>query len=375
MSLAKDESGSEPIPAPRELELRGIRGDQSQVWRAVFDGDILSLVSPEDRTVLMLPREDAVRHMRFRWDVFRGATVAFEVLQGLKAHTFRCTPAQRDQFLAWLPQKSAAERAREVRLHAAVLILFGMFQLFFHAQLYPVWGAVLQALALVAMLRPARGMHGLLGLGMLLAGLAMLFSPQVLVLADGAGSLTRLLGTVSGSVLLLWGVQQFSLLGVHYQLRPPEHPEAVDAPLRSRLVFRVALCAIASAIACVAYAVGLYFVARQSAAPLDDVLIFALLSLLSALAAAVLLIRRRPPYLEARITGQMLIIVAVLYVSGVAAGLASGQSLALTRDILATGILRFDRPYVWAPLILLLILFQRWFLARVENEVEEGRNG
>lgn len=375
MTIADDDTGGDPKAGVSEIGLRPVRGDRTAEWKARFDGHVLSLVGPDGQVALMLPRDEASRHIRFRWDVFRGRVVEFVVLQGLKAHAFRFSPHIRDCFFAWLPQKTLAERAQEARFHGAALVLFGMLQLYLADQLFPVWGAVLQAVGLVVLLRPLRGMHGLLGVTMLLAGLAMLFSPGVFLVAEGGDSFARVLATASGSVLLLWGIQQFSLLGPSYHLRPAETREPKRERERSRLVARVAMVSIAFALAYGIYAVGLFVVTQSTPALPTDSLIFLGLSLLSGLAGLVLLMRRQPPYLEARITAQLLIIVAVLYLSGIAAGYFSGMPFAFSQDILANGILRFDRPYVWAPLIVLLVLFQRWFLGRVEREAEEHLNG
>src|SRR3569832_11121 len=68
-----------------------------------LDNDVLSLRADDGRVLLMLPRDEAPAHLRFAWRLPHGRTVSFVVVEGLRAYTYRVTPAVVRALLDWLP--------------------------------------------------------------------------------------------------------------------------------------------------------------------------------------------------------------------------------------------------------------------------------
>ena len=364
--------------APLEVVLRPLHGGPGEMWTVQLAEDLLSLLGPDGRLVMMLPREEAARHLRFSRDLVHGRVVSFVVVEGLKAYRFKGGSRALRTLLDWLPQRSQADVEREIRYYGMGLVALGAGLLVLRPFFHWGWGLALVGMGLFGIGWQQRVFFHVHGMFLAAVGLAFLFAPGA-VLGGGAAASAGLVHTALGSLLLVWSVQQFSLLGLNHQLRGArahrQEPVAAGAS-RSRLVVRVAVCALLFSMAFGVYAVGIGVKAMQSTAadwmsqPLfHDLLIFAMLALLTFGAGGVLLLRRRPSYLEAKITAQLLVIVAVLYFWGLTSGLGLGDSFSISRGILSAGLLRLEKPYVWAPLIVLVVLVDRWFVRAVEREL------
>jgi hypothetical protein len=368
------------------LNLVPIHGSAAECWEVQLQDELLTLLGPDKRTVMMIPQADAVRNVRFHRGLLKGWIVSFTLMEGMRSYSFRCDRKQRTTLLAWLPTKDLKQSEREIQLHGAAVTLAGAMGLLFQSILF--WGCAmaLVILGLVAACFPNRSRYAMNGLALLTLGVLFLFYPIGQVATALTPEELHLLNTALGAGLLLWGIQQFSQLSVNARLRAARdscrEERVLQGPHTSTLVRRVAGCAVVFAVLFGGYATALYLkltpetdtaftlkFATLQTSTFNDILIFLVLTLLLLTVALLLLFRKRPPYLEARITAQLIIIVAVLSFWGFAAAGSMGETLSFSRGILSAGLLRFDQPYVWLPLIVLLILFNKWFLTKVEKEI------
>jgi len=386
MDATADEQGLDEQTGTT-VRLPTLGGSAGEAWSAELAEDILTLHNPDGRMVIMLPREEAAHHLRFRRDVLHGRTVSFVVHGGLKAHRFKCGHAALQALLAWLPRKPVAALEQEVRYHGVALVVLGTVHLLLDQWLYWAYGVVFTAVGLAGICYPRRAMYVVFGAATAVIGGVLLFVPETGLAVDGLAQGHRLLLVALGGMLLFWGIQQFALLGIDHQLHASRlvSAESRQAGAPSRIVLSVAVAAALFSAAFSAYAVVLAVLflrqgadvadVAQGGAPrqlFNDAVLFAGLALVSGFAAAVLYLRRATPYLEAKITAQFLLVVLMLYGGGLAVNAAQGGPIAVTEGILSAGLLGLDRPYVWAPLIAAVLAFGRWFTRAVERELQQG---
>ena len=365
-----------PIAA---LVLQPVHGDAKDAFTVSLDEDVLSLISPDERLVMMLPREEAAHHLRFNYDLLYGRTVSFVVVEGLKAHTFRCPLLELEQLLSWLPQKPREEQEREVRLYGVALVLLGTMQLLFQALIYWIWGLALVLLGLAGVWWPRRYMFGVNAAVMFAVSLVLLLSPLPLgVLLDDNLETVRLLATGLGSLLIVWSVQQASLLGPLHRLRVARahHFEVVHAyeqgPSPSVRIIAWSMIGLGAL-----FGAHLGWMAWRSQQGMADgwpdwvitgVACFAMLSM-----ALVLRLRQYKSYLEAKLGAQFALVLAVFYGLGLITT-ASDKSVPFGPGILRVGVYALENVYVWVPLVLVVVAFNRWYAGRVEREVEQNQS-
>lgn len=359
--------------------LRPVHGQTDEAFTVSLEDELLSLISPDGRMVMMLPREEAVRHLRFNFDIFRGRTVSFVVIEGAKAYTFKCPLLELEQLLGWLPQKPQLEREREVRRYGVALILLGTAMLLFQEFFFWPWPLLLTLAGVGCVVLPHRFMYGVNAGLMFFISMVLFFSPRPIGLSPGENLETvRLLSTGLGSLLILWSVEQMSMMGPIHRLRMAREHHASgsidfidDTP--SPAVRKIALGLLL---------LGLFFLAHFAwVATLDwrgmgtqeenvyDWLLYATASLTTLLGALALHIWDYRAYLEAKIAGQFAIVLLVFYAAGLAS-MALQDNLTLSPYALSRGIFTFANIYVWAPLVALVILFNRWFTCAVEKDLE-----
>ena len=228
-------------------------------------------------------------------------------------------------------------------------------------------------LGLANVLYPHRLMFALNGLVMLGIGGVLLFAPRAIGLTTDVPSETlRLISTALGGGLLIWAVQQFSLLGPNHQLflARTEGRCAEHTPPRSRLIRGASLASLAAALVLGIHVAALYWTAHKAGAhaAANDVILYAAPMLVLLASAPALWFRRRPPYVEAKLTGQFLIVLAVLYAAGLAANIRGGEPALLYA--LRTGANLAVQLYVWAPIVLLVLAFNRVYSRAARKEVE-----
>jgi hypothetical protein len=358
------------------LALRPLHGPRNDRFELQLDADLLALRSPDGRLIMMLPREDAARHIRFDWDLPRGRVVSF-VVEGLRAYRFRCERRDVDRIVQWLPQKPQAEMEQEVRRYGVALVLLGTVQLFFQAIFFWGWGLLFVFLGLACILYPRRGMYALNAVAMLVAGLVVLFTPH-----PAASSLGQEVDWINplriglGSLLVVWSVQQFSLLSVNNRLlaaRGRSNAVYGEDLGPSALVRKVAwgMTALAGLFLCQIGGL-LMQVWVGEAPPRDrDWILCIVLSVLTALMALTLRWYRRPAYFEAKLAGWTGIVLAMLYLAG-ALTLPFETRLPFCPDIMWVGMSAIVRIYVWGPMLLFILLFNRWFSNAMEKELEQA---
>lgn len=373
MSAAETEA---PLAA---LVLHPVHGDEKDAFTVSLEQDVMSLISPDERLVLMLPREEAARHIRFNYDLVHGRTVSFVIVEGLKAHTFKCPLLELEQLLNWLPQKPREEQEREIRRYGVALVLLGAALLLFPQYFFWAWGLVFIFLGLAGIWWTRDAFYGVNAAAMFVVSLVLLFPPLPLGLRPGANTETaRLLATGLGSLLIIWSVQQASLLGPIHRLRLARAHR--DARASDR---QTAPSQAVQAIAWTVGALGLFFLAHlgwlglQARAGggtglVDDWVLYGVVSATLLFLAGYMRVRRYRSYAEAKLAAQFALMLAVFYVAGLATILAA-DSRALGPHVLRAGFLAWSQVYVWAPLVVLVVVFNRWLAARVEREIEENR--
>ncbi|MCC6145542.1 MAG: hypothetical protein IT368_17185 [Candidatus Hydrogenedentes bacterium] len=364
--------------AARELLLQPIKSKTREHWRATLEEDLLSLFSPGGRLVMMVPRQDAVRHLRFAWDIFRGRTVAFIVVEGLKAHRFHCDAEDQEALLEWLPTRRQTELAREVQWYGAGLVLLGALALTLQDLLGGPWGLMLVLLGLGNLLNPRRRWYVANGALLLLLSLALLFNPDRIQMgASGNLSAAHLLATTAGILMVIWSVQQFTLLSPNNRLRAArvQNGQARNGHTDQRSG------AVLMIIVVLAVTAGLFLghlAALFAAQPVPgdvffgwDFILFLALTGALAFMAAVLWFRRGVPYFEAKIAGQAVTVLMVVYLAG-AVSLLYHHQFTFSSSILRQGAASLVMPWVWIPLILLVVVFNKWFAHTVDRELDKA---
>lgn len=364
-----------PIAA---LVLHPVHGDEKDAFTVSLEEDVLSLISPDERLVMMLPREEAARHIRFNYDLFYGRTVSFVVVEGLKAHTFRCPLLELEQLLNWLPQKPKEQREEEVRQYGISLILLGAALLLFQEFFFWPWGLGLILLGCVCVYMPRPFMYGVNAAIMFTLSLLLMFPPKPLGIDAGENLETaRVLCTGLGSLLIIWCIQQFSMLGSIHRLRVARtHRDAFNARQTSQAsgVVRAIACGV-GLLACFLAAhlawLGVHVPKEGGLAHLPDWIIHGTLSFVLFLAAIVLWRRKSRAYFEAKVSAQFALVLIVFYLAGVVTQLAN--RLPIEPDVLRIGFFSLAEIYVYAPLVVTVLLFNHWYAQRVERELEDAR--
>ncbi len=368
---------SQPGRQPCALSLRPAHGRAREPWSLQLDEGILTLLTPDGRIVMMLPCEEAALHMRFDWDLLRGRTVSFWVVEGLKAHQFQCDRRQLAQLLAWLPQKDPQIVEREVRYYGVAMVLIGVAQLLFPRFYHWGWGLAFVFQGLLAVLLPRRAMFAINALLMMSGGLALLFWRLTSAPADGEMlQWTLFMRTGMGGLLLLWSVQQSALLGANHRLRVARRRRSVDDDedwQPSPVVRKVSWMVGGLSLLLLCQVAGLFiqhWLGSESPQWRDWVLSLTLATLTLG-ALAVLRFRTHAAYLEARIAGQMTVVILITYLAGVLIAHTEG-SLPFPVDILWLGLFALGSLYHWIAIIVFVLMFNRWFSRAVDREMEES---
>ncbi len=371
--------GVNPHPGrpPCVLSLRPTYGRARRPWSLHLDADILTLLSADGRIVMMLPREEAALHMRFDWDLIHGRTVSFWAVEGMRAHKFLCNRRELAQLLGWLPQKDPQVVEREVRYYGMAMVIIGVAHLLLPRFYHWGWGLAFVSQGLLAILLPRRAMFAVNAIVMMAGGLALLFWRMTSAPAEGEMlQWTLFMRTGMGSLLLLWSVQQSALLGANHRLRVARRRRAVDDDedgQPSSVVRKVSWMVGGLSLLLVCQVAGLFvqhWFGSESPEWRDWVLSLTLAAL-SLGALAVLRFRTHAAYLEARIAGQMTVVILITYLAGVLIAHTEG-SLPFPVEILWLGLFALGSLYHWIAIIVFVLLFNRWFSRAMDREMEES---
>ncbi len=377
--------------APIHIDLISLNPPAGETWSLNLESEILTLSRPDDRVVLKLHRDEAARYLQFTYDVFRGRILNFLLIHGAKKYSFRCTHEQQSILLHWLPETASSYLTRQVRLACLGVALFGVLHLLIPQTFFWICGVCLLASGLAGLTFPKRAAFLINGVLMILAGL---WDLSVGSLVDfrpwNVSPEDRVVPVIVGSLVLLWGIQQISMMGPNQLLRAVRavrDERAAFFPEHSPAVRFVGFCNIAGSVVFGIYALALVLAislhARTSAAGpalpeidpvVRDLTIFGVFALLTNLSAIRFLAGRMPAYAEAKVSGQFLVSVSVLSLWGAISNVNLAEPASLLSGVVTANPLVFTRPHVWGSLILCVLGFNRWFNHAVDRELEEQRD-
>jgi len=376
---------------PLRLDLPSLNSPAGETWTLRLDPEILTLARPSMRVVLKLHRDEVARYLRFTHHLLWGRIVAFVLIQGAKKYSFRCTREQQRVLLGWLPEITSSYLTRQAQLACIGVALFGVLHFLISRSLFWVCGAWLILAALLGLILPTRKTFLVNGVLLIMAGLwdlstgsPMDFRPWSVPPED------RIIPVLAGSLVLMWGIQQISMLGPNHLLRVvraarderlsflPQESGTVRWIGRLNIVATLLFGAYVFAmLLSISLNAGKYAGAGRppSLEPLvRDCIIFGVLTLLTSFSAIRFLIRKFPAYAEAKVSGQLLVSVAVLSLWGFVSNVNHAQPSTLLNGAVTADPLVFTRPYVWGSLILCVLGFNRWFTHAADRELEEQRD-
>ena len=345
-------------------------------WTIEFDPSIVSLSDHKGKQVLAVPRDEAVRYIQLKRDLLRGWTISFELLYGMRSFTFACSKDDINKILSCLPQKSPAEMTHEVRLNAVAIILFGILLAIVPENICKICGIALALLGIVGGLISDRRIYLINGIVMFLIGILQLFlHGSVISRAIQTPFSMEILSAILGIIFVCWSIQQFSMLGPNAQLRVARLKHGIQTtttPKCQKLIRKVAMCAMAGAIAMPAYSVILFFMMNSRSSILlttSDIMICFILGVLSLLSALILLIRKNTTYIEAKITAQMLTVLILIVIWGI---IDATSAQGFTGNIIKNGLHMFLKPYVWGSFLITIIIFNKLFSKAMDIELGEA---
>jgi len=373
--------------APFFVQLQPLTGDGRTLWTVKLEPDTLTLINPTNQDVLQLHREEAARYINFAHDLRRGRVIHFVIIEGLKSYSFRCAKVQLLKLLTWMPHKEPQEIDRDVRRSGVAMGLLGLLNFLVAQRMWMGMGIVLMLVGALSYFRPHRKLFAVNG-GLLLATGLWDLATWSFAAADtpSEGLGYSIVPMVMGIVLILWGIQQLTLLGPNHQVRIARELRDERASLMfqpSEVVRRIAMANAVIAAVFIAYSVvlfvyGLFFTKYDSpTVPIPwltpDLVVFGVSGLLSAASAVILLRKQRPAYMEARVCAQVMISVTVFGFWGALFGMVSGSSFSFFGDVVYTTHVIFA-PAVWLTLIASVAIFNRWYGRCVDNELESQRS-
>lgn len=342
------------------FQLAPLKGGSAYTLR--MEDEILTLAGDDGHAVLMLPREEAAKYLRFDRDLVRGRVIEFRLLGGLRSMRFLCGGGTADAVVGWLPVPPKA------RLQARQVLLFLAAALGLAWPPLRVPGAIVLAAAVLSVLPVRQNLSLVVAVVMGAAAMASLFLP-VFVSAPGGLAVPFLYGVV----LVLAALENLALAGPNSAVLAARIAAgAGDGRHGSLLVRRVAYAAGAAAVAFVGVGLALFFSAPRYAAELSDPVIFIIAAAALGVPVPWLLTRTRAPYGAALLVAQMLIAVMTLYAWGLGTGLIGGVAMDYSRSVFSGALSGTGRPYFALPLLFLEIVFRTWFVRAAEREAAEA---
>ncbi len=344
----------------REFQLKPLKGGAAYALR--IEDEVLTLVGEDGHTVLMLPREDGAKYLRFDRDLLRGRIIEFRLLGGLRSMRFHCTTDATQAVVAWLPVPT------KPRLHARQILLFLIAALGLAWPPLRLPGALVLVAAIAGSL-PLR-QNTALPVSILagIAALAALFLPAF----SGAMDNTAV-PFLYGVVLALISLEHLALAGPNSAVLAARLAAGQTTTRHaSLLVRRVAYAAGAAAVAFLGVGTALYLAAPGSDVELSDPVIFVIAAAMLGVPVPWLLTRARPPYGAALLIAQLLIAIVTLYAWGLGVGLIGGVTVDFGRGVFSGALTGSARPYFALPLLVLEIAFRAWFVRAAEREAAEA---
>lgn len=376
---------------PERLHLPSLNAPAGETWTVNLESEILTLARPDGRVILKLHRDEVARYMRFTHDLLRGRIVTFVLIEGAKRYSFRCTREQQAALLGWLPEISSSHLTRQVKFACIGVALFGVLHLLIPQSLFWICGVCLILAGLLGLSFPKRWTFLANGVLLIMAGLWDLSSGSPVDFRPwSVPPEERAVPVIVGSLVLMWGIQQLAMLSPNQLLRvarAARDEREAFLPEESRTVRRIGHLNIAAALLCAVYVLTLLltipFRTRAHAGMagisalepvIRDCIIFGVLTLLTNFSAIRFLARKSPAYGEAKVSGQLLVSVAVLSVWGFISNVDLAHPTTLFSGAVSADPLVFTRAHVWGSLILCVLGFNRWFTHAVDRELEEQRD-
>ncbi len=375
---------------PLVINLRhGLR--EPGAWRLRIDGDVLSLSPPNSPPVLTVDHTQAAHCIRFGRDLKGRMVVRFTVVPGLREYAFPCDRGEMEFVMAWLPQKPRSEtRAGVVRSGLALMLFAALHIALAQWTAWPA-GILLFAAGVTAVLWRRARAHMLMGAALLVSGAIHLTPWYTLGIVDAPPTeIMSAIRSAFGATLVLFGIQQFSMVGPNELLRSARRRAdgniGVGTYRTSPLIRKLSRASLAAGMLLGAYAVfsvivngpaeNPWQIGRMELPPILsnlDATIGAIFALVCLLTAATLRRLRKPAYGEARIALQFLIGVATVILWGAATSYQPGAPLAMFNGILTNGAVSFAIPHVWATLIAGVLIANVSFLRSLDRELEHAQ--
>lgn len=331
-----------------------------------FEEDVISLRADDGRVLLMLPREEASAHIRFDWRLPHGPVISFVIIEGLRAYTFRGSRDATRALLRWLPLRTTEALAQEMRWHGTGVVLLGTAMLLFpHAQLWPYAGVAAVLAGCLSVLRPVRGQYGVNAVLFMVLGLLLLFATPWML----PPQMPLFWPTLFGALLVLWGIQQTSLLSPQHLL---EQSRVTTTGARRLLQRGSRVPAIMSTIT-LGCSIPLWALAWQSRADVTLLVSYAALAVVTLGIAATIILRGRHSFRELLLGGQWAVVLLYFLTAGLI-----WHSTVYPNDPTPYPlgpVLGFHSPYVFLPLLALVLLFnvvlRQVIRARLATDEEE----
>jgi hypothetical protein len=353
------------------IRLRPVKGQRGADWSLVLDTDMLTLTTPEGRVVMMLPRDDAVNHVRFLWDVLRGPVLLLEVVPGLKGYHFRKTNSIQNALLEWLPQRSKTRMEFEIRRHGICMLLFTLV-LFQLGNLFPTLPVtMINAAGILLLAWPVRRNVGVSALMLSLGGLWLLYHAAFASGLAAIGAYARPAVTAAGAVALLWGIQQTTTASANHRLEAArsEHPDSGAFPQPINVAvwyFAGGLCLL---VAGFLGAVMWNFYKQNGATSWELGLHAAPLAATVGM-AVILFLRAGRGLLEVKLSAQWLIVVLVVLAYGAWHGDPDPNA-----SLLQAGIRHLSRAHVWVTAVVLILGFNASFRFWLSRQLRQKSGG
>lgn len=372
---------------PLHLYLTPVRSRKGERWWVELRDDVVSLWGTRNTPVLVIPRESVADHVRFAWDVVYGHTVSFVVMEGMKSYVFKCPREVREPLLNWLPRKADHEVRREVRVNAVSVALFGVLFLALGHEIPLHWGVLFLTAGLFGLITPHRAMYAMNGTLMFLFGITQILEGGAI--SPYAMDTSNAIAAIAVTVFICWGVQQFGMLSTNAQIRAARVTDGrrlrTARPQRvSPLVQKTGKLLLHTSAFFWAYTVGLALAAHlgnpavRSEGALSDVqlaqidlLAFLILAVFTTFMGAVITLKKRPAYVEAKLALQAIIVVVTIVGCGFYFTFDPSTPLSFFGPVLSTGGVKFAQPSLWALLLVAMLGFNRWFARAVDRELEE----
>ncbi len=381
-------TGESGLRRPLALHLRPAGREDGAPWILRVGNDQLTLENAEGATLLTVHRDEAARYIRFRKDLFRGRTLTLSVAGSRKTHVLSCSADQIDRLLAHLPHKSDAQLQREIRFSGVGVSLFGVLHLLLPGMLFWPCAAALLAVGMASLLAPRRVLYAVNGAALLVTGLWDLATQSAQGLNPWAlAAEQRVVPIAVGSLLILWGIQQLSMLGAAQRLRASRavrDKHAEFQPAKASIVKGATVASGIIGVLCLLYAGGVArWVSRGPNPPglftaenplLADLVSYAILGLLAVGFAIYFATRRLSRYTEAKVVGQLLIAITVFSLWGLAFGLWSAWTGGSYAGMLSPSAGVITNPLVWISLVGAVLGFNRWFARIQDRELESLRD-